>query len=91
MGLKDFFTHEAGQRRRAWLEDQEQRAAESLRYALGPQLYPRVDALANVAALFSPGQDVIDVEDDHSSGGSTGPQHPPHARAELRGGEAGRP
>jgi len=57
----DFFTHEAGQRRRAWLEDQEQRAAESLRYALGPQLYPRVDALANLAALFSPGQDVIDA------------------------------
>lgn len=57
----DFFTHEAGQRRRAWLEEKERDAAESLRYALGPDLYPRVNALAQLAALFSPGQDVMDA------------------------------
>lgn len=57
-----FFTREAGQRRRAWLEDKEKRVADKLRYALGPQLYPRADAVLDMAALFSPGQDVIDAK-----------------------------
>lgn len=61
MQLGDFFSQEAGQRRRAWLEEKQRQAAESLRYALGPQLYPRVETLVNLAALFSPGQDVIDA------------------------------
>ncbi|SFP31662.1 LPD23 domain-containing protein [Tranquillimonas alkanivorans] len=66
MNLQDlfggFFSPEAGQRRRAWLDEQDRRITEGVRYFLGPQLAPQVERAAGMAALFSPGQDVVDAQ-----------------------------
>lgn len=65
MGLKnvieDFFSDEAGQERRAWLSGKEEQFGNALNYALGPDLAPRVNALANVGAMISPGADVMEA------------------------------
>jgi hypothetical protein len=57
-----FFSREAGQQRRAWLDDKSQSVADRLNYALGPQLAPQLGRMAGLAAMFSPGQDVVDAQ-----------------------------
>lgn len=47
MGLMDFFTLEAGQERRRWLDSQEAALAEALRYYLGPTGIPERLGVAN--------------------------------------------
>lgn len=47
MGLMDFFTPEAGQERRRWLDNQEAALAEALRYYLGPTGIPERLGVAN--------------------------------------------
>ena len=47
MGLMDFFTPEAGQERRRWLDSQEAALAEALRYYLGPTGIPERLGVAN--------------------------------------------
>ena len=47
MGLMDFFTPEAGQDRRRWLDSQEAALAEALRYYLGPTGIPERLGVAN--------------------------------------------
>jgi hypothetical protein len=59
--LRDFFTPEAGQRRRSWLNEIDGKISDTLGYYLGPQLAPRVEQAANIGALLSPGMDVQDA------------------------------
>lgn len=61
-GIAEFFSPEAGQRRRAWLDGIDNRVSEAARYYLGPTGIPeRVGAAAAVAGMFSPGADVMDA------------------------------
>ena len=59
--LAEFFTHDAGQRRRAWLDAQSARAANALNYYLGPAAQP-VNALAS-ALEFTDAGDVTAAAD----------------------------
>lgn len=59
--LANFFSAEAGQQRRAWLNSVDDRIGNALSYYLGPDLAPRVNALAQGAAMMSPGMDVQDA------------------------------
>lgn len=59
--IGNFFSQEAGQQRRAWLDRTDRRMRDSLSYYLGPHLYPQVERAANLAAITSPGQDVVDA------------------------------
>lgn len=62
MGISDFFTPEAGQRRTQWLNAQEQHLADALNYYLGPTGIPqRLGAAAQVGAILSPGSDMVDA------------------------------
>jgi hypothetical protein len=61
-GIADFFSPQAGQKRRAWLDGKANQAAEAARYYLGPTGIPeRAGAAGNVAAMFSPGADMMDA------------------------------
>lgn len=61
-GIADFFSPEAGQRRRSWLDGIDAQVNEGLRYFLGPSgLDRRVGAGANLAAMLSPGADMMDA------------------------------
>lgn len=61
-GIAEFFSPEAGQRRRAWLDGIDSQVSEAARYYLGPTGIPeRVGAAATVAGMFSPGADVMDA------------------------------
>jgi hypothetical protein len=60
--IADFFSREAGQRRRAWLDGLGAGAAEAARYYLGPSgLDQRLGAAGQLAAMFSPGADMMDA------------------------------
>jgi len=65
MGLKnviaDFFSPEAGQERRQWLNGVDEKFDNALNYAVGPDIAPGVNALLNVGAMVSPGMDVQDA------------------------------
>ena len=61
MGLRDLFTHEAGQRRRQWLNEQDARISGSLRHLFGPQLYPLAEHLAQGANMLMGGADHRDA------------------------------
>ncbi len=64
MGISDFFTPEAGQRRTQWLYGVGDQIGETADYYLGPTGIPeRVGALAQIAGMFSPGADVVDAND----------------------------
>lgn len=52
MGILDFFSPEAGQDRRRWLDDQEAALAEALRYYLGPTGIP--DRLGAANEMLNP-------------------------------------
>jgi hypothetical protein len=66
MGLKnviaEFFSAESGQERRQWLTGKEEQFGNALGYALGPDLAPRVNALAQAGAMVSPGADVMEAQ-----------------------------
>jgi hypothetical protein len=66
MGLKnviaEFFSAESGQERRQWLTGKEEQFGNALDYALGPDLAPRVNALAQAGAMVSPGADVMEAQ-----------------------------
>ena len=59
--LRGFFTPEAGQRRRAWLEGVDGQIAGVLRNALGPQMYPPVEMAAQGMNMLAGGADHRDA------------------------------
>jgi hypothetical protein len=59
--LREFFTPEAGQRRRAWLDGVDARIANALRHALGPHGYPVVEGAARGANMLMGGADHRDA------------------------------
>jgi len=59
--LAEFFSPEAGQRRRQWLEGVDASIANRLRYALGPHAYPVVEGVARGANMLSDGADFRDA------------------------------
>jgi len=57
-----FFSRAAGQKRRAWLDSQEAKVANALRYYLGPTgIDRRANALSQVAPLAMSGTDYMDA------------------------------
>ena len=61
-GITEFFSPEAGLRRRAWLDGIDSQVSEAARYYLGPTGLPeRVGAAATVAGMFSPGADFVEA------------------------------
>jgi len=62
-GLTQFFSAEAGQARRAWLDEQDARATNAMRYVLGPQLSPRIEGALGAVSALSDGQDYKDAYD----------------------------
>lgn len=60
--LRAFFTPEAGQARRQWLNEQEQNVGNALRYYLGPAADP-LQSAALLAGYMSPGADMMDAAD----------------------------
>lgn len=62
MGITDFFTPEAGQRRTQALNSMEQQLGDALAYYLGPTGIPqRLGAAAQIGAILSPGSDMVDA------------------------------
>ena len=61
--LGQFFSAEAGQARRAWLDEQDARATNAMRSILGPQLSPRVEGVLGAVSALSDGQDYQDAYD----------------------------
>lgn len=59
--LSGFFGQEAGQRRRAWLDEQEARLQNALSYYAGPHLAPRINALSQFAQSVMSGADYRDA------------------------------
>jgi hypothetical protein len=59
MGILDFFSPEAGQERRQWLNRQEDTVENALRGYLGPAADPIMSA-AQIAGLLSPGADLME-------------------------------
>jgi hypothetical protein len=59
MGILDFFSPEAGQERRQWLNRQEDTVENALRGYLGPAANPIMSA-AQIAGLLSPGADLME-------------------------------
>jgi hypothetical protein len=60
--VQRFFSPEAGQQRRQWLNRQEDRAGDTLGYYLGPAAQP-VSNMARIAGMLSPGADMMDAAD----------------------------
>ena len=58
--LANFFSPEAGQSRRRWLNEQEQRLGNALAYYLGPAAGP-VQSAALLAGYMTPGADMMDA------------------------------
>ncbi len=58
--LANFFTPEAGQARRQWLNEQEQRVGNALAYYLGPAADP-LQSAALLAGYMTPGADMMDA------------------------------
>ncbi len=63
--LSDFASDEAGQRRRQWLNRQEDALTDGLRYYLGPAADPILGA-AQLAGAMSPGAEVAEAVDSSS-------------------------
>jgi hypothetical protein len=58
--LANFFSPEAGQSRRRWLNEQEQRLGNALSYYLGPAADP-IQSAALLAGYMTPGADMMDA------------------------------
>lgn len=54
MGLMDFFSREAGQNRRAWLNEREEELLGGLRRGVGPQGSPQAEAVIGLLDLLNP-------------------------------------
>jgi hypothetical protein len=52
-----------GQARRAWLDGLDAKVGNALAYYLGPALAPKINALAEGAAMLSPGADFMDARE----------------------------
>ncbi len=60
MGILDFFSPEAGQSRRRWLNEQEKAFGDALAYYLGPAAGP-VQSAGLLAGYMTPGADMMDA------------------------------
>ena len=63
MGIMDFLSAEAGQRRRAWLDEQDAKVSEALRYYLGPTGIDKRIGVLGKALEFSDAGDVTEAAD----------------------------
>ena len=66
MGILDFFSQEAGQGRRKWLDGQTQDVLEALQFYAGPSV--DVESTAGLLSMFNPVQDVGEAMRDTRDG-----------------------
>jgi len=66
MGIMDFFSQEAGQGRRKWLDGQTQDVLEALQFYAGPSV--DVESTAGLLSMFNPVQDVGEAMRDTRDG-----------------------
>lgn len=70
MGLLDFFSNEAGQGRRKWMDDQTKDVLEALQFYAGPGV--DVESTAGLLSMFNPVQDVGEAMRDTRDGDYVG-------------------